>query len=78
MLSVLGFPPLPPTRKYHHFPTLPTQYLQPMNSLPIGSRTPPPLTSLMLSRQAFRLKIITLQAESCGYELIIGAEYNAN
>ncbi len=79
MLLVLGFPqPLLPTRNYHHPPTLPTQSLQPMNSLSIGPRTSPPLTSLMLSRQTFRLKIITFPAESCGYELIISSENNAN
>ena len=33
---VLGFCPLPPTRNYHHPLTLPTQFLQTMNSLPIG------------------------------------------
>ena len=55
-----------------------TQYRKHMNSLPIGPRTSPPLTSLMLSRQTFRLKITTSLAESCGYELIISAEDNAN
>ncbi len=47
-----------------------------MNSLPIGPRTSPPLTYLMLSRQTFRLKIITFLAENCGDELIISAENN--
>ncbi len=78
MLLVLGFPPLPPTRNYHHPPTLPTQSLQPMNSRPIGPRTSPPLTSLILSQQTFRLKITTFPAESCGDELIISAENNTN
>ncbi len=49
-----------------------------MNSLPIGPKPLPPLTSLMFSQQTFRLKIITFPAESCGYELIISAENNAN
>ncbi len=47
-------------------------------SLPIVPRTPPLLTSLMLSLQTFRLKIITFPAESCGDELIIKAENNTN
>ncbi len=45
-----------------------------MNSLPIGPRTSPPLTPLMLSRQTFRLKIITFPAESSGYELLISTK----
>ncbi len=48
-----------------------------MNSLPIGPRSSPLLTSLMLSQQTFRLKI-TFPAESCGYELIISAENNTS
>ncbi len=72
------FPPLPPTRNYHHPPTLQTQSLQPMNSLHIGPRTSPPLTSLMLSRQTFRLKIITFPAESCGDKIIISTENYTN
>ena len=57
-----------------------TQSLQPMNSLPIGPRTSPPLTSLKLSQQTFRLKIITFPTESCVYiyELIISAGNNAS
>ncbi len=66
------------TQNYHHPLTLPTQSLQLMNSLPIGPRTPPPLTSLMLSRQIFRLKIITFLTESCGDELLISAENNTS
>ncbi len=73
---VLGFPPLPPTRNY--IPTLPTESLQPMNSLPIGPRTSPSLTSLMSSRQTFRMKIIAFPAESCGDELKISAENNTS
>ena len=77
VLLVLGFPHSHPIyRNYNHPPTLSTQSLQPMNSLPIGPRTSPPL--LMLSQQTFRLKIITSNAERCGYELIISAENNAN
>ena len=71
-------PELPPTRNYHHTPTLPTHSLQPMNSLPIGLRTSPPLTSLMLSQQTFRLKKITFPAEGCGNELKTSAENNAS
>ena len=61
-----------------HHATLTTQYLQPMNSLPIDPRNSPPLTSLMLSQQTLRLKIITFLAESCGDELIISTENNTN
>ncbi len=80
VLPVLGFPPLPPTWDYQHPPTLPTQPLQPMNSLPIGPRTFPTPTSLMLSRQTFWLKIITFLAESYRDELIrvISAENNTS
>ncbi len=46
--------------------------------LPIGPRTSPPLTSLMLSRQTFRLKIMTFPAESWGDELILSAETNTS
>ncbi len=67
----IGFSPLPPTRNYHHPPSLPTQSLQPLNFLPIGPRTSPLLTSLMLSHQTYRLKIISFLAESCGCELIV-------
>ncbi len=55
-----------------------TQYQKHVNSLHIGPRTSPPLTSLMLSRQTFKLKIITFLAKSCGSELIISAENNTN
>ncbi len=78
MLLVLGFPPLPPTRNYHHPPTLPTQSLQTKKSLPIAPKTSPPLTSLLLSQQTFRLKIIAFSAEGCGDELIISAENNTS
>ena len=78
VLLVLGFPPLPPNRNYNRPPTLSTQSLQLKNSLPIGPRTSPPLTSLMLSQQTFRLKIIAFSSESCGDELIISAENNTS
>ncbi len=45
VLPVFSFP----TQNFHHPPTLPTLSLQPMNSLPIGPGTPPPLTSPILS-----------------------------
>ena len=76
--SVLGFPPLLPTQNYHHPPTLPTQSVQPKISLPIGPRTSLLLTSLMLSQQTLRLKLIAFSAESCGDELIISAENNTS
>ncbi len=35
MLAVLGFSPSSPAQNYHHPPALPTESLQPMNSLPL-------------------------------------------
>ncbi len=50
VLLVLGFPnPPPPTRNYHHHPTLPTQSLQLVHSLPLGSGPSSPLTSLTMN-----------------------------
>ncbi len=57
VLLVLGFPP--PTQSYHHPPTLPTQSLQTMHSLPIGLG---PLSSM--SQETLRLPIITSPAET--------------
>ncbi len=76
VLLVLGFPLLPFTLNYHHPPTLPTPSLQPEHSLPIGPRISPLLTSLMLSQQTLRLKLIAFSAESCGDVLVINAENN--
>ena len=45
-------------------PSNPPNPIPPANELPIGPRTSPPLTSLMLRQQTFRLKLITFPAES--------------
>ena len=46
---------------HHHPPTLPTQSLQPVLSLPIGPGISTLLTSLTLSQKPLRLPIITFQ-----------------
>ncbi len=63
VLSVLDIPHSPPTWNYCHPPTLPTQSLQPVHSLPIGPRYSPLLTSLTLS-ETLSLPIITFPAET--------------